>query len=155
MYRRRLNFIQDLLTYGYGHLFYVDADSIINRYDPDLIPFVESCELTMRIKTFDDDYDKREVVGFSGSTLGIKCNDIGKEFYQRYCEYNEHDYTEMATQYLLSNAYNDVRDRINFNPLPRIYCNPWHGDDAVIWEGNGSKKKKKDFIREMKRVENA
>ena len=153
MYRKRIQYIDRLIYNNQGNvLFYLDADSIIRKNDPELKKFLIEYDMAMRVMNLDKTTMKQKSIPFAGSTLILRCNLAAFKFWSAFTYLNEGDYTRLATQSLLSSAYNEVREKINFCPIPREYCNPWHEDSAVIWEGNGQKKRQNGFINEMRRI---
>ena len=137
---RRAFLFREYRKKKFGHMMWLDADSVIRRPCDDLADHLLSCDLTMRMKT-----EKK----FAAGTIGMGNSQICTEMTNEYYRMVEADSSWMSNQNNLNNLYAKFKKRIRFKPLPNTYCDVWLSDEGVIWAAKARKKKSEKFLSEL------
>ena len=138
---RRASLFREFRQKEYGPLMWLDADSIIRSSCNALADHLLSCDLTMR--------PKKTKATFAAGTIGLVVSPVCVEMAGRYEHLTNGVATWMSNQLNLNKLYRQYKKRINFKPLPNIYCDVLLSDEGIIWAAKSRKKSAKRYRREL------
>jgi len=147
--RRGYLFIELRNKYPNDHLVWVDADSVFMKNADSFKKHILSCDVSMRPK---------DLLKGKFTSAVIVSGPKSIEFFKTYSRYiNDHkeEYNWYNDQHMLNKTYVELKDKINFKPLPKIFCDAWHSDEGVLWmtKGVATGSKKRDYTKYLKEVE--
>lgn len=128
-----------------NHLVWIDSDSVFIKRDKSFHKHILSCDVSMRAKNLKQGKFASGVI--SG---GPKSSDFFKEYYNKIN--SRMDLLEWTSdQKMLNATYHDFKNKINFKPLPKIFCDVWYTDKGVLWVAKGKCRNDNRYQTEMKK----
>lgn len=125
--RRAHLFIKLREKYPDDYLVWVDADSIFVKNAKLFSNHIISCDVSMRPKNL-----KIGTFASGVITSGPKSIDFFNEYNNKInSKLNLNKW--LTDQKMLNLTYNEFKNKINFKPLPNIFCDVWYSNNGVLW----------------------
>lgn len=141
----RTRLFVDLLEEINTPLLYIDADSIFVNEADSLIEHINSCGVSMRPKNLDEGT-------FASGVISCNPNKLINNFFQNY----KKNYLDVlylgdwfSDQKMLNKTYQEMKDKINFKPLPNKFCDVWFSEEGIIWTAKGRTRNNQKFINKL------
>ena len=158
-------------------LVWMDADSLVVKKSPEFLDFARKCDVSFRPKNESDltasaKRKKSKPRGFMAGIIIIGNSKNGEEFVNMYDQLlPQSSYLKarlnysghvsglpkmlmkiwMSNQDLLDKLHKDLKDKMNFVPLPQKYLDCSFEEDTVIWSIKASTRKDKKFNKQFKK----
>lgn len=143
--RRAYLFVELRKKYPNDHLVWIDADSVFIKRAKSFKKHILSCDVSMRPK----DLNKGK---FASGVIVSGPNSV--EFFDEYynkINKNAHLYKWTNDQEMLNLTYREFKKKINFKPLPKIFCDVWYSNQGVLWIAKGKCRSDDRYQKEIKK----
>lgn len=144
--RRGYIFTQLRKEHPDDHLVWIDSDSVFIKNASSIFKkHILSCDVSMRPKSLKQGKFASAVI-----VSGPKSIDFFNEYYKKINDRMKL-YEWTSDQKMLNLTYREFKNKINFKPLPRMFCDVWYSDKGVLWVAKGKCRDDNRYQREMKK----